>query len=182
MSTDITPSGGSIVLRGIQVPLESDVGREYVLACARNWEKLLTDADLCERFGLTLEQWQASGANKPLVKAVQLEHERRVRRGIAQQELAAREFMAAPAVLGGIMRNESNNPRHRIEAANSLRQTAIGPDSESKAQTEKFTISINFGTAKINKTIELKPSTKHEEEDGVLRGYLTRRNREPNDE
>src|SRR6516165_9240002 len=104
MANNIEPTGGQVTLRGIAVPLESDVGREFVISCARNWEKLLTDADLCERFGLTLEQWQASGANKALVRAVQLEHERRVRRGITAQELAAREFTAAPKILGTIMR------------------------------------------------------------------------------
>jgi hypothetical protein len=131
----IEPAGGSVCLRGVQVPLESDVGREFIISCARNWERLLTDADLCERF-LTLEQYQASGANKALVRAVQLEHERRVRRGITAQELAAKEFIAAPRILGSIMENATNNPRHRIDAANSLRQAALGSDSENKAPTE----------------------------------------------
>ena len=86
-------SGGVVTLRGIDVPLSSDVGREYVISCARNWEKLLTDDEICERFGITSEQWKASGTNKALVRAVQLEHERRVRRGIAAHEAAAREFV-----------------------------------------------------------------------------------------
>ena len=150
-------SGGHVTLRGVEVPLESDVGREFVVACARNWEQLLTDADLCERFGLSPEQWQASGNNKALVRAVQLEHERRVRRGLVAQALAAKEFTEAPRILGTIMKNENNNPRHRIDACNSLRQAAIGPDSENKAQGQVFTINLNFGTSKITKEIELKP-------------------------
>jgi hypothetical protein len=153
----IEPSGGTVVLRGIQVPLESDVGREFVVSCARNWETLLTDAELCERFGLSLEQWQASGANKALVRAVQLEHERRVRRGLVAQELAAREFTAAPGILGTIMKNENNNPRHRIDAAQALGRAAIDPaTNENKAGTT-FTINLNFGTHKITKEIELNP-------------------------
>jgi hypothetical protein len=150
---------GSVILRGTPVPLDSDVGREFVTSCSRNWEQLLTDADLCDRFGLTLEQWKASGTNKPLVRAVQLEHERRIRNGSAAQEAAAKEFYRAPGVLGGIMRDESNNPRHRIDAANSLRQAAIDQASEAKAAMDKFTININFGTNKIAKQIELKPHT-----------------------
>jgi hypothetical protein len=161
MANSITESndgGGTVTLRGIQVPLESDVGREFVISCARNWERLLTDADLCERFGLTLEQWQASGANKALVRAVQLEHERRVRRGLVAQELAAREFTEAPRILGTIMKDENNNPRHRIDACNSLRQAAIGPESENKVQTKHITINLNFGTNKLryDKEIEIK--------------------------
>jgi hypothetical protein len=155
---------GTVTLRGVAVEIGSDVGREFVIACSRNWEKLLTDADLCERFGLTLEEYQSSGSNKALVRAVQLEHERRVRRGLVSQQLAAREFTAAPGILGGIMKNESNNSRHRIDAAQALRQASIDPASEAKAQTDKFTININFGTNKITKEIELKPSVEHEDE------------------
>jgi hypothetical protein len=160
----IETSGGSVTLRGIQVPLESDVGREFILACARNWEQLLTDADLCERFGLSPEQWQASGANKALVRAVQLEHERRVRRGVVAQELAAREFTAAPRILGSIMKNETTNSRHRIDAAQALRQASIDPASENKTQGQVFTINLNFGTSKISKEIEIKPHAADKDE------------------
>jgi hypothetical protein len=164
MANSIEPTGGHVTLRGVDVPLQSDVGREYVVACARNWEQLITDNDLCERFGLTLEQYQASGSNRELVRAVQLEHERRVRRGLVAQELAAKEFTAAPKILGNIMRTETNNPRHRIDAAAALRQASFGADSESKVSGEKFTININFGTAKVHKEITLTP---HPPEDGL---------------
>jgi hypothetical protein len=171
MANAIEPTGGAtVLLRNIEVPLESDVGREYIVACARNWEQLLTDADLCERFGLTLDQWQASGTNKALVRAVQLEHERRVRRGAVAQELAAREFTAAPKILGTIRKNESNNPRHRIDACNSLRQASIGTDNENKAGTDRFTININFGTNKVSKEIELKPHTADKSDWGLSDG------------
>jgi hypothetical protein len=167
----IEAASGHVTLRGIEVPLDSDVGREFVVACARNWEQLLTDTDLCERYGLTLEQWQASGANKPLVRAVQLEHERRVRRGVAAQEAAAREFFKAPGVLGGIMRDESNNPRHRIDAANSLRQAAVDPASEARAQGQVFSIHLNFGGGnKLTKEIELKPRAADRDEWGMTDG------------
>jgi hypothetical protein len=144
MNAAIEPSA-QVILRGISVPLDSDVGKEFIIACSRNWEELLTDIDLCERFGLTSEQWQASVTNKPLVRAVQLEHERRVRRGLVAQELAAREFTKAPRILGSIMEDATNNPRHRIDACNSLRQASIDPASEAKAQTPTFTIHLDFG-------------------------------------
>jgi hypothetical protein len=57
------------------------------------------------------------------------------------------------------MRDEGSNARHRIDAANSLRQAAIDQSSEAKAAMDKFTININFGTNKIAKQIELKPRT-----------------------
>jgi hypothetical protein len=156
-------AGGTVCLRGIQVPLESDVGREFIIACARNWEQLLTDADLCERFGLSLEQWQASGNNRALVRAVQLEHERRVRKGLVAQELSAREFIQAPRILASIMETATNNPRHRIDAAQALRQASLGIDSENKAQGQVFTINLNFGTAKVHKEITLGPHSPEQE-------------------
>jgi hypothetical protein len=74
------------------------------------------------------------------------------------QELAAREFTAAPKILGTIMKNESNNPRHRIDAAQALGRAAVDPASENKAERQVFTINLNFGGGnKINKEIELKP-------------------------
>jgi hypothetical protein len=162
---------GVVTLRGIPVPLESDAGREFILACARNWETLLTDADLCERFGLTLEQYQASGANIQLVRAVQLEHERRIRNNSLAQERAAKEFTEAPRVLGSIMKNETNNPRHRIDACNSLRQAALGVGDENKAQGQVFTISLNFGANKITKEIAIKPAVERKVTDDALEWY-----------
>jgi hypothetical protein len=155
---------GTVVLRGVPVLLDSDVGRTFVVDCSRNWEKLLPDDQICERYGLTIGEWKASGNNKLLVRAVQLEHERRIRNGSAAQEAAAREFFKAPGVLGGIMRDESNNPRHRIDAANSLRQAAIGPDDKEKAAAERFVISINFSTNKITKEVEMKPVVEKRDE------------------
>jgi hypothetical protein len=45
------------------------------------------------------------------------------------------------------MRNEDASPRHRIEAARELRQTAIGTGSENTRSDsgERFTITINLG-------------------------------------
>jgi hypothetical protein len=55
------------------------------------------------------------------------------------------------------MRDQTNNPRHRIDAAKALRQASIDPASEAKAQTQTFSINLHFGTNKVRKEIELKP-------------------------
>jgi hypothetical protein len=45
-----------------------------------------------------------------------------------------------------ILNDKSASPRHRIESARELRQTAIGPGTENTADTgEKFIITINLG-------------------------------------
>jgi hypothetical protein len=138
---------GVVVLRGTPVPLKSDVGGAFVSDCSRNWEKLLSNNQICEKYGLTTEAWQQLGANNALVLAVRAEHERRIRNGTAAQEAAAKQFATAPTILGDIMRNEDASPRHRIEAARELRQTAIGTGSENTRSdsAERFTITINLG-------------------------------------
>jgi hypothetical protein len=59
----------------------------------------------------------ATRNNKALTRAVQAEHERRIRNGTAAQEAAAKEFANAPTILGNILRDNQASPKHRIEAA-----------------------------------------------------------------
>jgi len=132
-----------IILRGIAVPLESDVGRAFISDAARNSEGILNDGQITEKYGLTIETWRQLVKNKPLARAVHRERERRVRTGVAAQEAAAELFARAPAVLGEIMDNPYSSPRYKIEAIRELRQTAIGADSERAESTaEKFSITI----------------------------------------
>jgi hypothetical protein len=60
------------------------------------------------------------------------------------------------------METATNNPRHRIDAAQALRQASLGTDGEAKAQAEKFTININFDTNKVTKEITLTPRPEQE--------------------
>src|SRR5262245_26760405 len=135
-----------VVLRGVAVPLESDIGRAFISDAARNSEGILNDGQITEKYGLTIETWRQLVKNKPLARAVHRERERRVRTGLAAQEAAAELFARAPAVLGAIMDNPLSSPRHKVEAIRELRQTAIGSDSEhTKGGEERFVITINLG-------------------------------------
>jgi len=145
-----------IILRGVAVPLESDVGRAFVCDAARNSEGIFNDGQITEKYGLTLETWRQLVKNKSLARAVFHERQRRVRSGLAAQEAAAELFAQAPAVLGGIMNNPYASPRHKVEAIRELRQTAINNGSERTAKdAEQFIITINIGDDKllINKSI-----------------------------
>jgi hypothetical protein len=138
---------GAVTLRGVRVDLTSDIGRAYTAHCCRNWEKILPNNAICERYGLLPSEWQSMGQNKQLIQAVRAEHQRRIKNGTAAQELAAKEFATAPAELGKILRSPDSNPRHKIEAHRELRATAIGTGSESTGadSSERFTITINLG-------------------------------------
>jgi hypothetical protein len=154
----ITPSQNDdvVILRGISISLASNVGLAFTSDCSRNWEKLITNQQIQEKYGLSVEAWQQLGANKALTRAVQAEHERRIRSGVAAQEAAAKEFADAPKILGNILRDNQASPKHRIEAARELRQTAVGNDETTPDSGEKFTIIFNLGADKlvIDKTLD----------------------------
>jgi hypothetical protein len=146
-----------VVLRGIPTDLSSAVGHQFVVDCVRAAEGLITDSDLQSKYELSPVNWKDITESTALMRAIQAERERRVRNGEAARESAAKIFAKAPTVLGDILNDKSASPRHRIESARELRQTAIGAaGAESTADAgEKFVIVINLGedTERYEKTI-----------------------------
>ena len=169
-TTSITKSDDeTVVLRGIPVPLTSDVGGAFISDCSRNRERLFSDQRLCEKYGLTMDAWAEIAQNKAVRLAVNAEHERRIRSGVAAQESAAKLFSEAPEVLGTILRDQHASPRHRIEAARELRATAnTGAErTGNTSDSDRFIITINLGSdekIKINKRIA--PLTPDEAKEG----------------
>ncbi len=148
---DITPSiagdpakTGSVVLRGVTVALDADVGHSFIVDCARHTEGVLTAEEIKNKWALRSEHWQKLADNAPLLQAVRAERDRRILGGEAAREAAQRHFAKAPNVLGDILTDQQVAPRHRIEAARELRQAAssgevpVGP-------RETFKIIINLG-------------------------------------
>ena len=143
--TDLgTVDAGSIILRGIPVALGTDVGGAFITDCARHTEGLLPDSEIKNKWGLTDKDWERLAKNTPLLQAVRAERERRISNGYAAREAAQQLFAKAPTVLGGILNDRLVPPRHRIEAAKELRQTATGGDTPANSN-DKFTITINLG-------------------------------------
>lgn len=138
---------GSVVLRGVTVALDTDVGQAFVIDCARNTEGLLSDHDLKSKWALSDDHWERLAGNTPLLQAVQAERERRILSGEAAREAAQRHFAKAPTVLNRILTDELVSPRHRIEAARELRQAA--GDGTPPGTGEKFTINITIGDKKL---------------------------------
>jgi len=140
---------GSVVLRGVTVPLGTDVGQAFIADCARHTEGLVSDSDIKTKWTLTDEDWVGLAANTQLLRAVAIERERRVFNGVAAREGAQRYFAKAPNVLGALLTNEMVSPHNQIEAAKELRQIA-GDGAEAASRTgEKFNIVIITGTETI---------------------------------
>jgi len=127
------------------VPLTSDVGGAFVTDLSRNKERLFSDQQVCEKYDITSDAWTEITQSKAVRLAVNAEHERRMLNGDAAREAAAKQFTKAPEVLGKILENERNSPKHRIDAARELRATA-SPGADRPGDTaDRVIISINLG-------------------------------------
>ena len=94
-----------------------------------------------------------------LGRAVRAERDRRVLSSVALQEFAAKHAIKGPPILAGIMTDEAANPRHKIDAFQALRQTAIGSGDDHPAKSEQFVIRIDLtagggGIEEYSKTID----------------------------
>src|SRR5262249_47518475 len=136
----------TVTLRGVSVPLNSDVGGAFTADCARNRERIFSDDQLREKYEIGSDaDWNEIIKNKPLRLAINAECERRMLNGDAAREAAAKQFTKAPAVLGGILEDQRASPRHRIEAAKELRATARSGDEKTGTDADRVVITINLG-------------------------------------
>ena len=90
----------SITLRGTQVELNSNVGRQFVVDCTRAAEGLITDKELVEIYEISPADWQNIAKDAALGRAIRAERDRRVLNGTAAREAASRHFVRAPNILG----------------------------------------------------------------------------------
>jgi hypothetical protein len=146
-TTAVTTAGdaGSVVLRGITVALDTDVGQAFVVDCARNTEGLLPDAEIKQKYDLSDRAWGQLADNKLVLRAVRVERARRIANGDAAREGAQRHYAKAPDILGKFLTDDLVSPRNRIDAAKELREVAAnGPDAK-PTTGDTFVIRINFG-------------------------------------
>jgi hypothetical protein len=142
------PDPETITLRGVSVPLASDVGGAFVSDAARNKERLFSDARICEKYDISFNDWAEICKNKAFRLAVTLEHERRTYNGDAAREAAAKAFVAVPNALAEILDSKQASPRHRISAAAELRAITNSGAEKTGDTSERFTITINLGEDK----------------------------------
>lgn len=147
MTYDVSPDTGFLVLRRQTIAVTSDVGRLFVVDCARFTEGLLTEADIKTKWGIDDAQWKSLEQHAALLQAVRREREQRVTNGTAAIEAAQRQFARAPSVLGAILSNDEMPPRHRIEAARELRAITAGSLNDKRQAGEKLVVVINLGAS-----------------------------------
>jgi hypothetical protein len=161
------PDDTSVTLRGITVPLNSDVGGAFISDCSRNRERLFSDQRLIEKYGLTMRAWEEIARNQAVRLAVDAEHERRVFNGDAARESAAKIFSEAPTVLGEILNDKQASPKHRIDAARELRATANVGAEKAGDDADRFHIVINLGGDKVVIDKPIAPLTPEEAKENL---------------
>jgi hypothetical protein len=153
-----TITGATVILRGLAVEINSDVGQAFATDCVRFIEGIITEEQLRKKYDLDDTGWRQLAANDSLQRTVGATKERRIRNGEGAREKAAHLFVSCPDVLGGIVNEAGASPRSRIEAIRELRQVAAaGSEAAPAAERERFIININFGGQKLHREIELKP-------------------------
>ena len=150
----------TVTLRGVRVPLASDVGYAFVTDCAPNRERLFSDDQIREKYDISPDAWVEIAKNKSLRLAINSESERRMLNGTAAQEAAAKIFTEAPEVLGSILRDNQASPRHRIEASKELRTVARSSDEKTGTDTDRVIVTINLGNAPEDKLVGTSNNTR----------------------
>ena len=129
------------------IVLDSDLGRELIVDCARFREGLLDEKAIRKKYRFDEAAWEALG-NDEMVRAVEEESVRRVRDGSVRKEKSQKLMVSAPDVLGAIMNSGSDvSPRHKIDSAKVLNDFASnGPAGTPGADATRFLIQINLGS------------------------------------
>jgi len=149
-TTRVAKTSDDVILRGTRVPLTSDVGAAFVSDCARNREKIFSDSQIREKYGIDSDaDWNDITKNQTLRVAISLECQRRMLNTDAAREAAAKEFTKAPAALGKLLENEQISPGSRIAAAQKLRQTATPGADRPDTDVTRYVISINMGNDRV---------------------------------
>ena len=139
------PDNASVILRGVAVPLTSDVGIAFTVDCCRNREKIFSDARLQEKYSIDPSDWNDILNNKVLRLAISAESDRRMLNGTAATESAAKIFTESPEAMGSILRDNKASARSRVAASQELRATARAGDEKSSADTERVIVNIKIG-------------------------------------
>jgi hypothetical protein len=168
MLIDSNSQHGSVVLRGIEIGLDSDVGYGFIIDCSRYLEGLLSEDQIKTKYQFTDTDWERLAENEPLVQAVHREKERRIANGTATREKAQHLFFAAPDVLDGIIHDANLSPRHRVDACRELRAVATSGSESTPATGDQFIIRIDL-TAGGGEVLEfdkvLAIESKHDEDE-----------------
>lgn len=141
------------------IPLDGDLGRDFITDCARYCEGLLDENAVKLKYHFDDSGWENLADNAPLRQAVEKERAQRIHDGSAARERAQQLFAQTPDVLGGILHGDGVSPRHKIESAKELRAIAAnGPAVAPTTDRFQITIILNSDVLHFDKSITPDPN------------------------
>jgi hypothetical protein len=156
---DTTPSDGSLVLRGHTIKVDSDIGRQFAVDCVRFIEGLVSEEQLRKKYALVTDAaWRELSDIEPLQLLIGQLREKRIRSGEAQREKASLRWASAIDIVHAIVQDPTASAKHRLDGARELRACAgAGAEDKLVDGRDRIVITLNFGTHKVIKDVELKP-------------------------
>jgi hypothetical protein len=155
---------------GFPIALDSDLGRQLVVDCARFQEGIVDEKAIRKKYRFDEAAWDALG-NDEFVRAVEEESLRRVRNGDCKREKAQQLVTKAPGVLGDILMDAGQSARHRIDSAKVLNDFAAnGPQGAPAGDRFIISIVLNGDVERYDKSIEINPNDRdpHHPDDRVF--------------
>jgi hypothetical protein len=125
----------------VSFPTSLEDNHDFISDMARFAGGLLSEAAVKKKYRVGADVWEALGENDALIEKIEAEKTRRIRCGDSKRERAQIEILAAPPILGSILRDSAASPKHRIDAAKTL-DTFAGGGSEAAPASDRFIISI----------------------------------------
>ena len=118
---------------------------------------LITEKEIRRRYKFDEATWNQLGENEALFAAIEDEKTRRVRSGALKRERAQALVTSAPGVLGEILLDKNNSPKHRIDSAKVLDSLAANGPTDNTPAGDRFIITINLGTDTLTFNKSIKP-------------------------
>jgi hypothetical protein len=145
-----------VTLHGKLVALDSDEGRRFVLDCTRSGEGAgLNDADVIDRWEISVSEWEAIKTNVKLGRAIRECGRQRRASGQKTVETANEYFTKSPKILDQIQ-SSAASPRHVVEAIRELRAISSSRGNESPADAANhYVIRIDLTAARDGEVIEI---------------------------
>jgi hypothetical protein len=151
----------------IDLPQRLLEDQSFIEDLARFADGVLTEKQVRQKWHFFEEaQWVALAQSDELVEKIELEKTRRIHSGATKRELAQLHVTKGPAILDGIMTDQKQSARHRIDAIKTLDQLADnGPQSAPEA--DRFIIRIDL-TAGGGEVVEFNKTLKPDPRDDII--------------
>lgn len=136
------------------IPTRDDIA--FVQDMARFSEGLTDESAIRKKYRLTESDWEKLGSDDDLVRAITDEKTRRIRDKSHMREKSQLLVTRAPDVLSGILLDDSQSARHRIDSAKVLNDFCNGPGDTAPA-SDRFLIQINLGADTLTYNKRIRP-------------------------